>query len=164
MVHARLRMNSAEEEELGSGVKARRGKDSSGGFSVFLIALFFSFEKTQTPTRFSSKGSSLTYERHGLWSQEDLSLERCLVAFDELPSLSTVYLAVRELGITAVCGRVGGRPILHRRAIVCDGWLVIILALTELSWFFFPWLIFIKYMLSFIIEYDLKFLINISRV
>lgn len=62
-------------------------------------------------------------------------------------------------------GLVGGlNKTLHRRSIACNRWLAIILVLTELPWFFFPLFIFIKYILSFMIEYDVKFLINMSRV
>lgn len=62
-LHARLRMSSAEEGEIGSGLKVWRGKEYSGGFSVFLFALCFNFEKTQTPTLFFFQREAVWYMR-----------------------------------------------------------------------------------------------------
>lgn len=90
LLRAGRRRSSAEEGQIGSGLKARRGKVSSGDFSVFMFALCFSFEETQTPALFYWEGNSLTWEKHGLWSQEDLSGELCFVTLDKLLSLSKV--------------------------------------------------------------------------
>lgn len=86
------------------------------------------------------------------------------MTLDRLPSFSKVQCAVCKIGVAVVChlwvgmrteGDTAGK--VYSTGFAHSKWLVMILVLTQLSWYFFPLLIFIKYTLSFMIECDLKF-------